>query len=377
MAAVADGLAHEFPETNTGRGITIEPLRDVLVGTRTALPRRCCSSAWSASSCSSAARTLRTCLLARATARQRELAVRSALGASRSRVVRQLLTETVLLSLLGGALGLAIGAAILQIAPTFIPPGLLPAAVTLRFDAAHGRVLLRDGPARRGPVRPRAGVAGDGRAAVSGDRVRDPDVDQPRHPDSIVARRRRSCDRRPAALRRRPAAAHAARRRSRRSRISRRRRAHDALRPAGVASFRRSNRCSSSTPTSSARSWPCLASAASAGRARCRWGPLMFGAASFEVVGEPSPENGRVPMADFQIVAPGYFQTLDLPLVAGRSFDDRDVARHAAGLHRQRGVRPHSSAGPIACWHTHRHADSVRRRRQSPSCGKSSGWRGR
>jgi putative ABC transport system permease protein len=33
-----------------------------------------------------------------------------------------------------------------------------------------------------------------------------------------------------------------------------------------------------------------------------------------------------VPMADFQIVAPGYFQTIDLPLVAGRGFNDRDVA---------------------------------------------------
>jgi predicted permease len=79
-------------------------------------------------------------LLARATARRRELAVRLAVGASRARLVRQLLTESVLLSLVGGMVGLGLAWSLVQAfhaAP--LPAGALPVAIDLAIDR---RVLL-------------------------------------------------------------------------------------------------------------------------------------------------------------------------------------------------------------------------------------------
>jgi putative ABC transport system permease protein len=77
-------------------------------------------------------------LLSRALAREKEIAVRAALGASRARIARQLLTESLLLSLFGGALGVVLAYAAVRGVHVLQPPGL----PRLRDIAIDGRVLL-------------------------------------------------------------------------------------------------------------------------------------------------------------------------------------------------------------------------------------------
>ena len=76
-------------------------------------------------------------LLVRATGRKREIAVRAAIGAGRGRVIRQLLTESVLLSLTGGALGLALGMAGVR-ALLAMNPGDIPRIGEHGSAIAHG-----------------------------------------------------------------------------------------------------------------------------------------------------------------------------------------------------------------------------------------------
>jgi predicted permease len=123
MASVTSNLAAAFPEANKGTGAKLIPLKNWLVGgiERILLILQVSVAFVLLIACVNVANLL----LARSSARTREFAVRSALGATQRRVVRQLLTESLVLAFAGGALGLLLAAwgtrAVLGVLPTALP----------------------------------------------------------------------------------------------------------------------------------------------------------------------------------------------------------------------------------------------------------------
>jgi predicted permease len=121
MVAIAKQLEQEFTGSNAGSSVTLTPIVDRVIGqARTAV--------WIsfAAACGVlliACANVANLLLARAAARNREFAVRAAIGASRSQLIRLVIAESFLLGLAGTALGLLLGYGTMQGIKTLIPAG--------------------------------------------------------------------------------------------------------------------------------------------------------------------------------------------------------------------------------------------------------------
>jgi putative ABC transport system permease protein len=134
MDAVTSHLAAAYPSTNKGWGASVEPLQNDF------LPRERIRNLWLLLGAVGfvlviACVNIANLLLAKGAARQREIAIRSSVGASRRQIFGQFLTESLVLALLGGGLGVGLGVVLLRAILIIVPEGILPSEANFQLDS--------------------------------------------------------------------------------------------------------------------------------------------------------------------------------------------------------------------------------------------------
>src|SRR5580658_998490 len=133
MDAVTAHIAAAYPSSNKGWGASVEPLQNDF------LPPERIRNLWLLLGAVGFV-LLITCLnianllLAKGAVRQREIAIRSSVGANRRQIFAQFLTESLVLALIGGALGVGLGVGLLRAILSIVPGGILPSEANFQLD---------------------------------------------------------------------------------------------------------------------------------------------------------------------------------------------------------------------------------------------------
>lgn len=133
MQAVAQQLAQEFPQTNANWAANVEPLQNNFI------PENTIKNLWLLLGAVSfllliGCVNIANLLLARGTTRRREVAIRASLGATRAQLFAQFLTESLVLALVGGALGVYLGRLIIDGILAILPFQMLPSEADVRIS---------------------------------------------------------------------------------------------------------------------------------------------------------------------------------------------------------------------------------------------------
>ena len=134
MAVIAAQIAKLSPETNQNWGVAMFPLQEDLTGAdlrTTSIALFGAVGLLLLLACANVANLV----LARGSLRNREFALRSSLGATQGRILRQLLTESLVLAAAGGVLGMWLAGFLLEAAPHLLPAGTIPPAIVLELDS--------------------------------------------------------------------------------------------------------------------------------------------------------------------------------------------------------------------------------------------------
>ena len=323
LAGIARQLAAEYPATNAGVGVDVVPLREQLSGD--VRPALLTLLAAVAAVLLIACANVANLQLARAAARHHEISLRAALGASRTRIVRQLLTESVLLSAAGGAVGvlLALGAVKglrAHMPPTVfffgaieldVPVLLFAAVVTLTTGILFGLApaISATRQAVGDALRARAATAA---RFAGGPKLRDVFVVVQIALSLVLLVSGGLLVRSLLALRQVDPGFDAANVITMEFRLP----PTKYETPEAITAFM-------ARATEEVRRVPGVTSAA-----MVRALPFSgnYGTATYAVDGRPEPPAGEAPEAQTNDVTPGYFATLRIPLHAGRDFTDRDGA---------------------------------------------------